>query len=157
MVCVLCTKSVNTTWAIQKCLKCNTFPIVGSNSHCNKLFFKNTLTIIIFLLLLKILYYNKKYCYYNLLQQTRIVLFMIRIQNLPYTTENLSIKCPKWSSFPIVGSNSHIMNSTGTKETLVKFLIKYQITNHYKKKPLLQWDFLLQLTSNFCNKRLLRW
>ena len=143
------------------------FPIVAIKSvaidYCNKNFFAIEFGCNkIFLLLLKILYYNKKYCYHNLLQQTRIVLFMIRIQNLPYTTENLSIKCPKWSSFPIVGSNSHIMNSTGTKETLkksnflyklVKLLIKYQITNHYKKKnPYCNEIFLLQLTSN-----LLQW
>jgi len=45
---------------------------------------------------------------------------MIRIENIPYTSENLSLKCPKCSTFTIVGSNSHVMNSTDTKETFKK-------------------------------------
>ena len=56
----------------------------------------------------------------------------------------------KVKHLPVIGSNSHVMNTIGTKETLkksnflyklVKLLIKYQITNYYKKKTLIATKF----------------
>ena len=76
---------------------------------------------------------------------------MIRIDNLPYTSENLSIKMFKVQHLPHcrIKDQTHVMNSTGTKETFSEISNRVSNYKSLQEKTLIATRFFVAINFKF--------